>query len=152
MNLGPVECPGRTGEQQAERFLGRVERPVEILTFGRFQAEREHQLVFGAPRGLVEERDAFREVVQRSAIGGGCFRLSAGGEIQSCDGQPFDGRVDEVRADIQMIDDCEDPIVWRVGVEPGQQQTTHIQMERPLLHLRNQVVRGLLDAIMQERI
>ena len=122
--------------EQTERFLGRGERPIEIPAFGCLQVESEHQLVFGTPRGLVEERDAFREVIQRSAIGGGRLRLSAGGEIQSCNGEPFDGGVDQVRADVQMIDDCEDPIVWSVGVELGKQQTAHIQMDRLFLRLR----------------
>src|SRR5438034_9614152 len=145
MNLSSVERSGGPLQQPLEEFFGRVEGAGEILALGRFQEQRKHKLVFGAPAGVVDERDALLKVLARRTIGGRGLGLASRYEIQLRERQPLRGTGDEIAADVQVIENREDSIVGDRRVEVDEQQSPQIEMDRLLVRFRDQAVGGLLD-------
>ena len=150
MNLCFVQWSGGTLQQPLKIFFGRVEGAGEIVALGRFQEQRKHQLVFGAPVGVVDEPDALLEVITRRTIGGRGFGLASGCKIQQRERQSLRGIGDEIAADVHVIQNREDSIVRGLHVEVDEQQPPQIEMNRLLVCFRDQAVGSLLDAVMEE--
>src|SRR2546425_13255634 len=100
MNLSFVQGSGGPLQQPLKVFFGRVEGAGKILALGRFQEQRKHQLVFGAPVGVVDERDALLKVITRRTISSRGLRLASRCEIQPRERRPLRATVDESAADV----------------------------------------------------
>src|SRR5437899_1795262 len=147
MNLRFVKRSSGPLQQPLEVVFGRVEGAGEILALGRFEVQRKHQLVFGAPVGFVEQPDALLKVITRRTIGGRGLVLASCYKIQVRKRKPLRGTGDEIAADVHVIENREDSIVWDGRVEVDEQQSPQIEMDWLLVRFRNQAVGGLLHAV-----
>ena len=155
MDLRLVERRGGPLQQRLEARFRLVEGAREILALGRFEVQREHQLVVRVASGTASTSAMpLLEVIERRAIGRGrswpcvpprdsAARASA---ARSAIG-------DEIAADVQVIDDR------RRSDRPGPSASKSASSRRPtsrctgcLLRVRDQAVGGLLHAVVQERI
>ncbi len=107
VHLGLVEGRRRAGQQHLEILLRRLETAGEILGLGRFEPQREHQLVLGAPRIIREKRHPVFEVGRRGTIGGRGLGLPARRQVQPRGRDPLGIARQQRASDVEVADDFE---------------------------------------------
>ena len=148
----PVQpCPGAR-EQTVEVPLRLLEKTTEVLTLGRLDGERQHQLVLRLPAPVAEETEPGAEVTERGLVGRRRLGLAACDQIEPRQGQPLRVVAHQLAADVEVPGDVEDLLLPARTVPSPEQEPTNREVDVLLTLARDQGVGGLLDPVVQERV
>src|SRR5512134_1246580 len=96
--------------------------------------KRECQGVVARPPRLVARVDASLHVTESGFVRGRRLRLSSRSQVQTGQRDALLGALDQGAADVQVVDDLEQPILRNHGTALGEQLPADAEMDRrPLL-------------------
>ena len=147
-----VELGRGLAEQQGELLLSCVELPTQIQALGGLEVQGEGQVVLGVPQPLGHEAQARRQVTQRRFMGGRGLGLLPGAQVESGEGDPLRFIGDQAAPEVQVMHDVEDLLFELGGVTVRQQEPPHREVDLTLRLVRNQRVRRLLHAVVEELV
>ena len=147
-----VQLGRRMPEEQREFPLRLVEPAAQIQALGALEVQGKRQTVVGVPQHIGHDAHSRLQIAQRRCVGGRGLGLLPGAQVQPRERHPLRIVRDQVAAEIEVLDDVEDALVELDSGTVGQHEPPHGQVHLPLGLVRDQRVRRLLHAVVEELV
>ncbi len=140
------------GRQRRQALLRFRQRAGEELALGPVELQREAELVTALPRILRQQGRTRGEIGERRGIGGRGLGALAREQVELGQLLALVPCGDQRGAAVELIDDLEDRILPLLRWCVGREQPADTQMRRDAQLLRDQRIRGFLDAVMEKPV
>ena len=150
VDLGLLEVRARVLQRDGDDLGAAIEVAVQVFERRALAKRLDHQLVVRLPAIRAKEALRNTDVREGRRIRRRVRRLAGRVEVEPGQSRLLLSVVDEPAAEVEMVDDLEDPLLQRLRRQRGQEAAADCEMDVLSPILLDETVRGLLHPVVLE--